>query len=132
MEIFKIGGLGEPLPDAESIVMAHSLVNSAPLVIGETDEAVRKNLTRYVFRVSRALIGNALAEQLKYPPTSTFGVLAGFRIQQRYDRLLGRFSGKRSWNRRRLFTLLNASMFDEEGIGYKLPDHVYSEVSRRW
>ena len=48
--------------------MANALVNSAPLVIDVTDPSERRKMAGYVFKVSRALIGNTLANQLNYPP----------------------------------------------------------------
>ena len=32
----------------------------------------------------------------------------------------------------RFTSLLEASVFDEEGIRYGLPDHVYAEESTKW
>ena len=134
MHIFRIGGLCEPRPELESIVMANSLVNSAPLVIGIEDPAERRNLAKYVFSISRALIGSELANELMYPPGSTAGILRLFRVQQRYQRLLGRLFPKSSQNSNfaRFTGLLEASAFDEAGISYRMPDHVYAEESSRW
>ena len=44
-----------------------------------TDPEVRRKFARYIYGISRAVIGNKLADQLKYPHTSTIGVLAWFR-----------------------------------------------------
>ena len=32
----------------------------------------------------------------------------------------------------RFTSLLDSSLYDEEGIRYSLPDHVYSEESSKW
>ena len=72
LKIFEIGGACEPDPQLESIAMANSLINSAPLVIGIEDAEQRRQLAKYVFKVSRALIGNPLADQLKYPRRHNF------------------------------------------------------------
>ncbi len=138
--LFEIGGMCEPEPGLESVSMANSLVNSAPLLAEMNDPEVRRKFAKYIYGVSRALIGNKLADQLKYPRTSTIGVLAWFRIQQRYEALMrntrlrklpllslidragyDQFSG-----------LLVVSAFDEAGISYALPDHVYNEQSSKW
>ena len=29
-------------------------------------------------------------------------------------------------------TILDVSVFDDEGISYKLPDHIYAEQSSKW
>ena len=60
LRIFEVGGACEPPPGIESVVMANSLVNSAPLVAGIIDPAARRRLARYVFGVSRARSGTPL------------------------------------------------------------------------
>lgn len=134
LRIFKIGYICEPDPDEYSVVMANSLVNSAPLVAGMTDSKARRDLSRYVYSVSRALIGHELADALKYPAQSTFGVLPWFRLQGHYNRLLGKlFPGHARQNNYINFTgLIEVSAFDEEGISYRLPDHVHAERSSEW
>ncbi len=132
--IFGIGTLCEPEPGMESVAMAHALVNSAPLVAGIEDPAERRRLARYVFSVSRALIGDDLADQLMYPKSTTVGMLRWFRIQERYDTLLSRMFPKRRANSdfSRFTGLFDVSQFDEDGIAYGLPDHVRAERSTKW
>ncbi len=134
LKIFEIGGICEPPASLESIVMANALVNSAPLVIGIEDPEERSNLSGYVYKVSRALIGDELADELMYPKSSSFGVLPLFRMQSRYSAILSRILPKRAQgeNFARFTSLLEASMFDESGINYRLPDHIYAERSSRW
>ena len=114
--------------------MANALVNSAPLVIDVTDPSERRKLAGYVFKVSRALIGNTLADQLKYPPDSSFGTLFIFRMQERYKHLLAKLGrkGVENSNFTRFTSLLEASVLEETGISYRLPDHTYSEESSQW
>ena len=134
LRIFEVGGACEPPPGIESVVMANSLVNSAPLVAGIIDPAARRRLARYVFGVSRALIGNTLADQLRYPSHPTFGIVPWFRMQERYGRVLEKlFPGRvRGSNFTKFTSLIDVSAFDEAGISYVLPDHVYDEESTRW
>ena len=132
LEIYAMGRMMEPEPDLESVAMANALIQSAPLVIDITDVSSRRNLARYVYKVSRALIGKELADQLRYPETSTLGVLPWFRIQKRYEQTLGKLlTGTRQNNRfSRFSALLEASMYDDYGISYTLPNRLYSEESR--
>ena len=134
LRVFEAGRLCEPPPAPEAASMAHSLVNSAPLVIGIDDPDARHSLSRYVFSVSRALIGNELADALRYPSGKTLGVLEWFRIQAKYERVLDRLvpRGMRNRNFSNFTSLLEASMFDEAGISYRMPDHVYAEESSKW
>ena len=138
--LFEIGGMCEPDPGIESISMANSLVNSAPLLADMTDPEVRRKFAMYIYGVSRAVIGNKLADQLKYPRTSTIGVLAWFRIQQRYEAMmrnptLRKFPFLSRIDRTvydQFSGLLVVSAFDEAGISYAVPDHVYNEESSKW
>ena len=134
LRIFEVGNLCEPAPDWDCAVMANSLVNAAPLVAGITDPVGRRDLANYVYSVSRALIGDALADSLKYPRRSTFGVLPWFRMQGRYNRMVGlvlpRFARHNNYTN---FTgLMEVSAFDEDGISYRMPDHVHDEESSKW
>ena len=134
LKLYEIGLMCEPDSPIESVVMAHSLVNSAPLIAGMTEPADRRRLAKYVYRISRKLIGNEAAESLMYPPLSSFGVVGWFRLQQRYGHILSKlFPGRRqNSNFTRFTSLLETSLFDEEGIRYTLPDHVYAEESGKW
>ena len=134
LELYDIGHICEPDCPIESIVMANALVNSAPLIAGMTDPDGRRKLAQYVYRVSRGLIGKEAADSLQYPPPSSFGVLWWFKIQQRYSEIHSRLlPGRRQDNNHARFTgLLETSLFDEEGIRYTLPDHIYAEESTNW
>ena len=132
LELFEIGGICEPDPDYESVALAHSLVNSAPLIAGITESEAREKLARYIFQVSRALIGTELANHLKYPRYPTPGVLWWFRMQSRYNRAMTKLFKGRLRNENQMTALLDVSNFDETGITYRLPDHVYAEESSRW
>ena len=133
-QLFQIGSLCEPVPEMSSVVMAHSLINSAPLVVGVEDRDEAFKLTRYVFKVSQALIGDELARQLKYPKQTSFGALPWLRFQARYDHIISKYfpkrAGKSHFNN--FMTLMSGARFDEEGITYNLPDHVHAEKSHHW
>ena len=134
LKLYDVGLMCEPDSPIESVVMAHSLVNSAPLIAGMTDPDARRHLARYVYRISRGLIGKETADSLMYPQLSSFGVVEWFRIQQRYGPILGKLlPGRREdSNFARFTSLLDTSLFDEEGIRYSLPDNVYAEESSKW
>ena len=134
LKLWRIALMCEPDAPLESVVMAHSLVNSAPLIAGRTDPAGRRELAGYVYRVSRGLIGNETADSLMYPPISSFGAVWWFRMQQRYGKVLSKLfpKSRQDSNFVRFTSLLDTSLFDEEGIRYSLPDHVYSEESSSW
>ena len=132
LEIFNIGRICEPSPSEESIAMAGSLVNSAPLFAGLDDRAERRKLAGYVGQISRALIGNELADELMYPPSSTMGILWKFRLMNRIESWRSRFNRRRAREDTNISAILDVSAFDQDGISYRLPDHVYSEQSSKW
>ena len=134
LKLYDIGNICEPDSSIESVVMAHALVNSAPLIAGKTEPAARRSLAKYVYRVSSGLIGRETAESLMYPPLSQFGAVWWFKMQQRYGHILDKLLPGRRQNSNftRFTSLLDTSLFDEEGIRYTLPDHVYAEESTNW
>ena len=132
LKTYRIGLACEPETPIESVSMANALINAAPLVVGITEPAERRSLAAYVYRVSRALIGRSLADRLQYPSHYTLGVLWLFRMQNRYDNFMNRLFKSRNQKSNKMATLLDASMFDEGGITYEMPDHVYDEESRWW
>ena len=132
LKTYNIGLACEPEVSIESISMANSLINAAPLIVGINEPAARRHLSSYVYRVSRALIGVNLANQLKYPHYPTQGVLWWFRMQNRYDKLMKKLFKGRNQNSNKMAALLDYSAFDEAGITYNMPDHVYAEESREW
>lgn len=130
LRVFEIGGMCEPPISLESIAMSNSLIASAPYVAGIPGHDARVKLTTYAYKISRALIGDALADQLRYPPRSSFGVLLHFRNLGRLRRLMGKSFPRLVNNPYTYFTdLLEVSAYDEAGISYKLPDHIYAEKS---
>ena len=134
LQLYDVGHMCEPDCEIESIVMAHALVNSAPLIAGMIDPDARRELAQYVYRLSRGLIGSETADSLMYPRTSSFGAVTWFKFQQRYGHLLGNLLRRRrdNTNFARFTTLLETSLFDDEGVRYTLPDHVYAEESTSW
>ena len=140
LKLFDIGVMCEPEPGLESISMANSLINSAPLFAEITDPNERRKFAKYVYAVSRAVIGNKLANQLKYPPTSTLGVLAVFRIKQRFERLM-RNPKSRGMPLLSRMTAPSTISFPTcyrsqrtmmRGFRMQCRDHVYNEESSEW
>ena len=132
LKMWKIALMCEPDSPIESIVMAHALVNSAPLIAGATEPAARREHSQVrVPPCPAGLSETSSADSLKYPPLSSFGAVWWFRTQQRYGQILNKLlPGRREESNFSKFTsLLSTSLFDEEGIRYTLPDHVYAEES---
>lgn len=134
LQLYAVGSACEPQPSLDSIVMANSLVNSAPLLAGVLKAEERHELATHIYRMSRGLLGDEVADALRYPRLRTFGTVATFRVGVQVDRLLGRLlprtRSQRSFTR--FGYLLDASTFDQEGLSYRLPAHIYSEEDRDW
>ena len=132
--ILRIGRGCEPPVDLESIIMAHALVNSAPLALGMTQTDERRSMARYIFSISRALIGNQFADELRFPKTRVLGVVPWFRLRTRYNSFMARHAP--ALTRRGRFEnfteLLKTATFEQNGISYRLPSHVCSERSHPW
>ena len=127
--LFEIGLMCEPPPPMESIAMANALVNAAPTLVNMEGPDSEK-LVRKVYRLSRALIGDELADQLQYPKLNTRGSLLLFALEQRGKALYNRlFKG----NMPDAFELMTQiSNYEKQGISYKLPDSAHSELSKKW
>ena len=128
-EMYKIGYLCEPAPDADSIAVANGLIQAIPAVADVTDPVERQKLTDLAYRLSRALIGNKLAERFDFPKTPVIGTLFLYRMKQRLQRMLKGDQLVRSGN----FTqLLQIAVYDDYGVTYEMPDHEKHSMSNPW
>ena len=129
--IYKIGHLCEPLPDADSINVANSIFKAIPEMAGVKTEKERKSLMLYAYRLSRALIGNELADQYGYPNTirSRFLVLLYLRTKARIRKFMTK---NRQMQENAFDQIFDSAQYDKEGIRYKMPDHVRSEQQSPW
>ena len=132
VELFRIGGLCEPPPSFESIALAASLLNSAPLLVGLTEAGDRQKLADYITGVSRAIIGNSLADQLMYPEGRSFGTLLKFRMVNRLSKIFQLLRPGSSVELENFMTMMDVSQFDNDGVSSNFPDHYYSEQSSQW
>ena len=129
-KIYKVGYLCEPTPDADSIAVANTLITSIPTVANVQDPAEQEKLLGLAYRLSRALIGDKLADSFEFPQNRKFATLFKYRMQQRLMRLMRSNGGAIRSNN---FTqLLQISVYDEEGLSYKMPDHVHTSKSSQW
>ena len=127
-ETYEIGYLCEPSADPDSVAVANLLIRSIPEVAGTTDEAEVQKLVALAYKLSRALIGNRLADQFGFPQSSTVLTLWYFRLKQRLQRMT-----KHDLIRSNNFTqLLQISVYDSGGLSYKMPSHVYTSKSIEW
>lgn len=129
LHLHRIGTICEPPPGVESLILANGLINSAPIVAGITETKARRELVKRIYQVSRALIGDEMADRLNYPPSRTFGVLALFRWRNWIDRLLqDQFPAIAGLRRVSQFEqMLKVTHYGDGGLGYRMPAHVHAE-----
>ena len=128
-KIYRLGYLIEPPADEDSIAVANLLITSIPKIANMTDEKECNDLVNLAYTLSRALIGNRLADSFNFPKTRTLGTLFSYRMQQRLRRLLKGTQMIRSENFTQLFEI---SVYEDRGLSYRMPDHVYSSKSSKW
>ena len=131
-EIYRVGYMCEPPPDADSVTMANALIQSIPEVAGITDPVEKEKVITLAYRLSRALLGKTLADQFQYPKISTTGTLFLFRNKQRMQHLFKRWFKKGGVRAENFSQLLQIAVYDEGGLSYKMPDHVYASKSSPW
>ncbi len=131
-ELHRVGTSCEPPPSDESATIANALVGAVPVMAGVTDPAARRNMASHVYRVSRALLGNEVADQLEFPKQQTVGLLRWLRLKRRaygaFHRLAPSVAGK--WRGKNFVFLLDASLLDD--LSYRLPDHLRAESASPW
>ena len=124
----------EPEADEDSIIMANSIVNSAPIVLEIAEAGARRSMAAYMYQVSRELIGNDLADGLRYPPSRLIGELPFLRLRNFGNRMLRRavpcIAARRSRVRfSQMFAVADLGQFEHS---FSLPTSVFDEESREW
>ena len=126
---YEIGTACEPPPNEHAVIMAHALINSAPLVAGTTDPAARAKLVeKTIYPVTRYLVGRDLADNLKIPKSGRLRMrlaLYDFRLDNMLGKLLRR-------ENRGLVAAFGASLYENIGLRYDLPDHARADESSHW
>ncbi len=75
LKLYEVARTCEPYPDFEAIIMANALISSVPLILGLSIDGEGEELRKLAYTVARAFIGGELADQLKFPPAKTRGII---------------------------------------------------------
>jgi len=130
---FRIGRMCEPPTDLDGIIMANSVVNSAPIIVGVKAPPQRRKMACTVTQVSRELIGDELADSLGFPRQKR-KMLPWLRFRHRARRTVGKLlpglAAKQ--DRDRFEALMEFASFDEFEHSYKLPTALHDERSSDW
>ena len=134
LRVFALAYKCEPEPDTDAIIMANSIINSAPLLAGINEGPERRKTAQQFYQLSRELIGDELADKFRFPPGKRLARLPVVRLKQRVN------DSARDWlpylRRRYAVKYFNAltSVLDVDGVehSYELPSAVYDEDSEEW
>ena len=131
-ELSQLAHICEPPPGEESAAIANALVQALPDIAGKTDPDDRQSMVEHTYRVSRALLGNELADQLQFPRQATAGLLTWMRLQRRAHRASHRMAPNvaQQWRGKNFVFLLEASMLDD--LSYRIPDHLRADKATPW
>ena len=134
VQTFRIAARCEPPPDEDAIIMANSIINSAPIVLGYSEPRERRAKAKFVYQVSRELIGDDQADRLKFPPGRWMKELPLLRLRNLGDKLLRwvlpRLGKRRSSHR--FLNMMDVSNLGEYEHSYRLPSSAFDENSRAW
>jgi len=133
LRAFRVGAMCEPPADDDAIIMANSIVNSAPVIIGVSEPTERRKMARLVTQASRELIGDELADTFLFP-TRRRRVLPWLRFKNRSRRIVRQTLPwlARKQDLARFKYLLDFASFDNTEHSYKLPTSLYDEDSSEW
>ena len=131
-ELYRVGRVCEPPPGHEASVVANTLVEALPQIAGISDPAAQRSMIRHVYRVSRALLGDELADQLGFPRQRTAGLLRWLRWRRRAERTVRDLAPRvaRKWRGKNFVFLLEASMLDD--LSYRMPDRLEADKASPW
>lgn len=132
--IIDIGFICEPPPDEHSIANANALIHAGPALLNITDPDEVAAALKTLYNISRALLGHELADALRYPKSSTFGVLFAHRLKNRISlvkNVLLKTRGRQT-KLDNFSQMLELSAYDDVGMSYRLPDNVKATESSKW
>ena len=132
IELSRIAHLCEPPPNEESVLISNAVVRALPEIAKLTDPAAKQAMMEHGYRVSRALLGDDIADQLGFPRQRTAGLLPWLRCKRRLHRTFRRLAPQMAqrWRVNQFVLLLDATMIED--LSYRLPDHLEATKASPW
>ena len=129
-ELSRIGHLCEPPPDKVSVVITNATVGALPEVAKLTDPAAKRAMVQHGYRVSRALLGDELADRFGFPRQRIAGLLPWMRCRYRLRKASRRLAPgiARMWKEDPFVLLLDAATLDD--LRYRLPEELEAAQAR--
>ena len=133
MRLRKVAKLCEQPPGKMAAEVAHGYIGTVPELLGIVEPAKQKRLFNALYRTSRALMGNELADALDFPKQSTVGALGFVRMQRKAKILYSKVvPGALSHDYKNFAGMLQRSVYDDTGISYRMPDAIKDTASTPW
>lgn len=134
MHVFTVGTTCEPSPDDDAIILANSIVSSTPIILGYTDRLERRPRANHYYQMSRELIGDDMADDLKFPPARSIKLLPLVRLKNRAERISARLLPRIRYrfSLGRFSQLLYVTDLGKLGHSYSLPDTLLDDDSKEW
>ena len=131
---FRIAAMCEPPPDDDAIIMANSIINSAPILLGVTETQERREMATFIYQVSRELIGNELADSFRFPKSRFIKQIPLLFLRNKAEQIARKLLPPLAANRsmKQFNALLDASDLGEAAHSYALPTTLYDEDSQNW
>ena len=131
---FEIGMLCEPVPDDDAIIMANSIVNSAPLLLGVKDPGERRPFATFIYQVCRELIGDELADHFLFPPSQRIPQVPLLWLKHRMTKgamrwIPGFHRLHKGYDYMEMLAISNVGDLEQS---YSLPTTLHDEASRPW
>ena len=134
LRVYQIAALCEPPPEEDAIIMANSIINSAPIVLGFANPTERRSNAAYVYQVTRELIGDEMADMFNFPPGKLKKEILILRLRNLGERMLRRIIPPLGAHRSRMRfrNLLKTANLGQYEHSYSLPTSILDENSRDW
>ena len=131
---FQIAAMCEPPPDDDAIIMANSIINSAPILLGFTETQERRKMAAFLYQVSRELIGDELADAFRFPKSRTIKQVPLLYLRNKAEKIAMKLFPPLAATRsqKRFNALLDASDLGEIQHSYALPTTLHDEDSHDW
>ena len=108
------------------------MVKALPEIAGKATPGARRAMERHVYRVSRAILGHELADQLQFPRYHTAGLLPALRCMRRTlratERVMPGLARKLRVNSF-IFLLERSTLLD---MSYLIPDKLKAKDTSPW
>ena len=126
LHFYDVATACEPSVDLESIISSNALIKAIPQLLGIAGGREHEAFLKKVYTVSRALIGDQLADALRFPDYHARAILPRMRLERRLNRAAGKIlPGREGARRLNTFShLMAVAAYDEAGISYAMPNRL--------